>query len=114
MERNDKHRCEECGKTFNRRYNLDRHYRTTHGSAPYANECSICHLKFSRRDNYNRHRKLHGNENGADLHDGNCRVKSPSLERKSNNVLTDQGNFEPRNNMRQNEHIINEEKLKEN
>ena len=81
MERNDKHRCEECGKTFNRRYNLDRHYRTTHGSTPYANECSVCHLKFNRRDHYNRHRKVHSTENGADL---------PSLERKSADILTDQ------------------------
>ena len=68
-------------KTFNRRYNLDRHYRTTHGSTPYANECSVCHLKFNRRDHYNRHRKVHSTENGADL---------PSLERKSADILTDQ------------------------
>ena len=90
-------------ETFNRRYNLDLHCRTINGSTPYANEGSVCHLKFNRRDHYNRHRKLHGAENGSDLQDENCMVISPSLERKSTDVLTD-------HDTRQNQQNINEKK----
>ena len=58
MDQKRNHKCEECGKTFKEKYNLNRHPRTVHSSS-YVKECPNCHLKFHRQDNFARHMKTH-------------------------------------------------------
>ena len=47
------HVCDDCGKSFARRYCLDRHVRTKHGQERVT--CEKCGLQFTRRDSYLRH-----------------------------------------------------------
>ena len=51
------HRCDTCGKTFNRSGNLNR-YRLIHtGEKPY--ECSRCDKRFTQKVSLDRHLKAH-------------------------------------------------------
>ena len=51
------HVCDDCGKSFVRRYCLDRHVRTKHGQERVT--CEKCGLQFTRRDSYLRHIRNH-------------------------------------------------------
>ena len=51
------HRCETCGKTFDRSDNLNRHRRVHNGEKPF--ECSRCEKRFADKSALNRHLKAH-------------------------------------------------------
>lgn len=57
MNQKSEYECEECGKSFKEKYNLNRHSRTMH-SSPYVKEYQKCHLKSNM--------KLYGKKDEAD------------------------------------------------
>jgi hypothetical protein len=51
-----KSRCDVCGVSFSRKYELERHRATSHGLARLR--CKTCSKCFTRRDNLQRHEKI--------------------------------------------------------
>lgn len=52
-----KFQCTDCGKSYKRKSDLLRHYRTKKEKIT----CSICNHQFNRKDNFNTHvRRFHG------------------------------------------------------
>lgn len=52
-----KFQCTDCGKSYKRKSDLHRHYRTKKEKIT----CSICNHQFNRKDNFNTHvRRFHG------------------------------------------------------
>ncbi|XP_015111330.1 zinc finger protein 616 [Diachasma alloeum] len=79
--------CEQCGKAFSKRIQLRQH-RLSHGINKYA--CPICGMTFNRRGNMNTHFKRHSNSDGTykcsvcdckckSMSDLKCHRKSHSL-----------------------------------
>ncbi|KAK3108225.1 hypothetical protein FSP39_003551 [Pinctada imbricata] len=58
-----KFECILCGKSFTRRFALDRHIRTIHGGE--SSKCKFCGQNFSRKDSYLRHIKSHHQQGGG-------------------------------------------------
>ncbi|KAF9199004.1 hypothetical protein BGZ49_010928, partial [Haplosporangium sp. Z 27] len=52
--------CTECGKVFNRAYNLTSHMKTHSSERPFL--CGVCPLAFARRHDRDRHIRLHTGE----------------------------------------------------
>nr|XP_054920368.1 zinc finger protein 22-like [Dermacentor andersoni] len=59
--RTDKnHKCETCGKEFNRAYHLVRHYRTHTDERPY--KCKTCDKSFRQSHHLDYHERTHTDE----------------------------------------------------
>ncbi|ODQ79871.1 hypothetical protein BABINDRAFT_23297, partial [Babjeviella inositovora NRRL Y-12698] len=52
--------CEQCGKSFNRPYNLRSHMKTHSTDKPHA--CQYCNRRFARTHDRKRHELLHEGE----------------------------------------------------
>ena len=54
--RHKKYGCDDCGKEFNRKFNLERHIETVHlNMFKKEHKCDICEKAFGRRDVLQRH-----------------------------------------------------------
>ena len=51
--------CPQCGKKFNRRYDMHRHFRIHTGENPY--KCSICLKSFNQKQSLAVHSRIHEN-----------------------------------------------------
>jgi hypothetical protein len=60
--------CEQCGKNFSGKWEMDRHVKSIHG--PPTIGCRACNYKQSRKDLFNEHcKKRHPTESREDLMD---------------------------------------------
>ena len=50
-----RYQCMECGNTFSRVHDRNRHYETTHSENPQVHQCEKCRKTFSRADAKKRH-----------------------------------------------------------
>ena len=57
----DHHLCRFCGKIFNKKENLQRHYRTVHLLIK-AFTCTICNKSFTERNSLRDHTRIHTGE----------------------------------------------------
>lgn len=58
--------CDQCGKTYNNRFNLENHKSSIHGDAVEENDsaiyrCRLCSQQFTNRNELFRHIEAHGN-----------------------------------------------------
>ena len=51
--------CDQCGKTFTQKVNLDRHKSIKHGNPPPQFQCDQCTASFNHKDSLKRHRQGH-------------------------------------------------------
>ena len=51
--------CDQCGKTFTQKVNLDRHKSIKHGNPPPQFQCDQCTASFNCKDSLKRHRQGH-------------------------------------------------------
>ena len=50
-------RCDQCGKCFKQRANLQQHKRSHTGEKPY--ECNYCKKRFGHKGHLNEHKRIH-------------------------------------------------------
>ena len=53
--------CDQCSKTFKKKFNLDRHKLIKHSAQQPYFQCDQCTASFNRKDNLKRHQQGHGN-----------------------------------------------------
>ena len=51
------HACDKCGKTFSRRWDLNRHRVVHTGERPY--QCKLCWKRFNQKSNLRCHMATH-------------------------------------------------------
>ncbi|XP_063984668.1 zinc finger protein 37-like [Diachasmimorpha longicaudata] len=81
--------CEQCGKAFSKRIQLRQH-KLSHGTNKYA--CPICGMTFNRRGNMNTHFKRHSNSDGTykcSVCDCKCKSMSDLKSHRKTHSLND-------------------------
>lgn len=63
-------RYDNCGKIFNKTYNLVYHFRVHTNEKPF--ECKFCHKKFSQKGNLGRHLERHKTDTVEERKVYNC------------------------------------------
>ncbi|KAI0157994.1 putative zinc finger protein [Hypoxylon sp. FL1284] len=77
--RQTKFTCQDCGKTFDKRYNLQSHRNTHAPDRPYV--CSGCNKTFVRKGDLGRHMKSHTGEKKHVCHCGMSFARADTLRK---------------------------------
>ena len=93
------HKCNKCGKSFDRKMSLDRHLNRIYPCNRKESKikCKYCNKKFNRKDNLNRHIK--------NIHSDNINATVNGNNNNGNNCIVSTGNHN-KNNMTVNQYFL--------